>query len=77
MNTGFEETRSVVHEAINVFNPALEVESVRAFKKTVHDTNAARHQQQLALKATIKGFLLFFHEKQKKMKRKKGRDILK
>jgi len=58
MSTELESTRSVMLDAINVFNPAGEVASIRSFKKTTEDTNAARRQQQLALKATIKGTLL-------------------
>lgn len=63
MSTALEETRVVVQEAINVFNPQHDIEQVRAFKKTASEIGVARHQQQLALKSLIKGKLflsLFF-----------------
>ena len=55
MSSALEETRSVVQEAINVFNPAHDIEVIKSFKKAVEETNVARQQQQLALKASIRG----------------------
>jgi len=54
MANALEETRSVVHEAVNVFNPSHDIESVQALNRTLQETQNARQQQQLYLKNLIR-----------------------
>jgi hypothetical protein len=55
ISSGWEETRTVIQEAIKVFTPANDVEAIRALKSVIEEKERERQKQQAELKKTIRG----------------------
>jgi hypothetical protein len=54
-SSGWEETRTVIQEAIKVFTPANDVEAIRAVKSAIEEKERDRQRELMELKKSIRG----------------------
>ena len=55
VSSGWEETRTVIQEAIKVFTPANDVEAIRAVKSVIEEKERDRQRELMDLKKSIRG----------------------